>query len=285
MNVLRWRLWATIGGLLALAGCAAETDDDIGTTDDAIVGGKLERGSTYAAVVALADPNGIFCSGVVIAPKVVASAEHCVKDLSPSAFEVRRGFDALRPDQRIDVKSIERVTAEGTGGVAGFGADVAFLVLTKAVTNVMPLPMLERSLDAGDLDVSVRLVGYGQTSKKLADVYTRRYRKSAPGVITLVNGLPHANARVPGTVSPTTGKSLMPGYEAQVEDAQAGFSCVGDSGGPYLATVDGKLVVMALQSAQSVSAQKCTDKFAIVASFGPEVQAAKARALLAASTF
>lgn len=270
--------------VLGVAGCAGDATrpEDTEGAEDAIVSGKVERGSTYDAAVSIYDRDNraTHCSGVFIAPRVVVTAEHCLQDYTPSGLEVRRGEDAARPRKIYRIKNFEKVTAEGTQSTTGWGADVAFLVLEKPATDVVPVQMLDRSLDQRDLGQQVLLVAYGQTSNKVNDS-VGRLRRSAPGVITAVSGRPHAGALVPGTVPPASGPFLRAGYEAQVEDLEQGFGCSGDSGGPHLATIDGQLTVMALSSGQSTKNGRCTPSFTIVSSFGPEVQAAKARALAA----
>ncbi len=280
---------ATLSGALALVvcalvGCVGETAEDTATSDDALVGATPENNPAYGAVVAIwrtAEPRMVVGTGVLIAPNVVATAEHVIRE-HDGFVEVRAGYDAQFATKKSAIKRVERTTAEGTTSVVGFGADVSFLVLSKPMTNITPLPMLGRSLQTSDLGTEVRIVGYGQVRPEIS-ASPGRVRRSAPAKITAVSGPPRANALTAPV--PTTGKPLRAGYEAQVEDMDKGYNCVGDSGAPHLATIDGVLTVVALSSAQSVSGggktKRCTPDFTIVSSFGPEVQAAKARALAA----
>jgi hypothetical protein len=270
-------------GVMTVAGCAADsTEDESNASDNAIVGGTLDTHSDHDPVVAIWDKtqSEARCTGTFISPRVVVTAEHCVSGINPRELEVRRGPDSKRPTAKYKIKQYEEVTAEGREGAAGWGADVAFIILKDPVNDVVPIAMFDRSLDARDLGASFLLVGYGQTSANLNADAGRR-RQNALGTLTLVSGFVRENALDPATVAPTAGPKLRDGYEAQVEDTGAGFGCTGDSGGPHLVRIAGKLTIMALTSAQSKTRNECTSKFTIVSSFGPEVQAAKARALAA----
>ncbi len=271
---------ALLVSLLTVAGCAGETDEATDSSDDAIVGGQRDTDPAHEAVVAIywMDKREVIGTGVLIAPNVIVTAEHTSSLYDPSELQIRVGDDSGRPRQRIEIRSVVRTTAEGTASVAGYGADVAYFILSRNVTGVTPLPMLDRSLDTSDLGRQVTLVGYGQTRPEFAAA-AGRYRATATNVITAVSGPPRPNALAPTTPVPTTGTPLREGYEAQTEQTGNGYNCSGDSGGPQLATLNGVLTVMALSSAQSSNRTRCTTSYTIVSSFGPEVQAAKARAL------
>lgn len=267
---------------LALVACAdSGAKGEAAASSEDLVSAQFEHDATYAVAIKDLPDDGISCSGALIAPRVVVTAEHCLNSLSAGDVDVRFGNDAVNATRHISVKSIERVTAEGRGGVAGWGADVAFLVLSDA-TNVPPVAMLDRPLDATDLSLDVRLVAYGQNESRPNTEYGR-YRRTAPGVVSLVTGLPHAHALDADAGIPTSGTALLDTYEAQIEPTSGGYACTGDSGGPWVAMIDGAPMVVGLQSAQSFAAGHCSPEFSIVASFGPEVQAAKARALAAAN--
>lgn len=57
-------------------GCAVESDDPLGATAQGIVGGT--PAVEYPESVVLKAPNGVGCSGTVIAPLVVLTAGHCL---------------------------------------------------------------------------------------------------------------------------------------------------------------------------------------------------------------
>lgn len=169
-----------------------------------------------AAIVAIVNravgcgvPEGVsvVCTGTLIAPRVVATAAHCLGGLAPAAFDVWFGATVgATPGSRVRV----------VGGAAhpaydpeADGNDVAVLFLERAERDVTPLPWLDRPAELAG--ASARVVGYGTPDGK-AEGGTRL------GGTATIESLSESSLRIIPAPSMT---------------------CRGDSGGPVLATLDG----------------------------------------------
>jgi V8-like Glu-specific endopeptidase len=78
MSFVRPALSVALLGLLGTVGCAEETEE-AAQSDDAITGPQYAASSYPEAVlIQVNNAGGDFCSGVIVAPKVVLTAAHCV---------------------------------------------------------------------------------------------------------------------------------------------------------------------------------------------------------------
>lgn len=116
----------------------------------AIVGGKLARPADWRAVARLHTGDEQHCSAVLVGPRVVLTAAHCVADPShPSEVEFRgvriRARMIVSPDYADPFLD---------------GLDLAVGVLERAPVGVTPLPVTdgEEVLRVGD---AVTLLGFG----------------------------------------------------------------------------------------------------------------------------
>lgn len=147
------------------------------------------------ATVALVDGDTVRCSGVVVSPRVVLTAAHCVAGPAPQVFF---GADLAVGGERIAIVHV-RAHPE-----ASF--DLAMIVLAEAApVDVVPWPVADAALPLDG--ATIRIVGFGATG---AGDTTPSVRRAATTVIDVV-----------GTFD----------FGFGPDPAQ---TCTGDAGGPAL---------------------------------------------------
>lgn len=200
-------------------GCAAETRSGapelLQTGCSRIVGG--ERDGSHRGVVALLDEGGaLACSGSLIGSAggtVVLTAAHCLRNPIAGAAI---GADYVAPDVFLPALSqfahpdFDRLT-----GNLDFG-----VVLLDGVTDASSWLALSGPDDDLKAGTRVEFVGYGSTE----DVNANTERREVAGKIERVTSTSFEYAQT------------------------AGGPCAGDSGGPALAEIDGRSVLVGVTS-------------------------------------
>lgn len=202
---MRWTVLTVL--IVACAPPAAE----VAARSDGILGGSADSTSTDVFLLDLRFDNGAsVCSAVLVSPRVLLTAAHCVDPAFRGASSVtvratnRANIVGLMQSDMIDVTVITRHPMwNPTDPMSDY--DLAGLKLATA-SSVTTLPLL-RSLAANPLGQSLRVVGYGRTS--LADGTSSGTRRTVTPPIT-----------------GATAATLEYGT-----DGVAGI-CAGDSGGP-----------------------------------------------------
>jgi MYXO-CTERM domain-containing protein len=157
-------------------------------------------------VVALEVEGRPYCSGTLIAPRVVLTAAHCVVDQPPI-----RVFAGSQPGDGGTTAGVVEVRIEPSFDRPSLRGDVATLVLDDAV-DAPSWPILAAEDAAALAGGTLRLVGFGKASAD--DTAPLRKRM--------------------GTASVATVDATSFGFTPSPSQ-----TCMGDSGGPAFATVGG----------------------------------------------
>ncbi len=179
----------------ALWSASCRTQPDVATTEASLVSNRVR-----VATVALSASRGeVFCSGVVLTPKVVLTAAHCIwhNGVVKKPFAVVSGKDVRFGGTYARVQTA--VVHPDYDGFFG-GPDIAVLGLAEAIaSSSVSLELSRTEIRPGD---DIAFVGFGETGDNPL-------------------GLRHA-----GTATVTRTDGLFFSYEPA--------TCFGDSGGPII---------------------------------------------------
>jgi V8-like Glu-specific endopeptidase len=208
--------------VLLLAGCQGIVDKGSAAADSqAIVGGTLDvdaQGRVLDPAVGMLSVFqsgagvGWACTTTLIAPSVLLTAGHCVRDeqsgaiISSGSYQMRVGF-GLHPDQENAWHDLVGADTNYRGS----DQDIAVLYLATPITNVTPIPLPSATQALPPVGGSVHIVGYGVTLGDRNDAGTKRQ------VTTTFNG--------------TEGDAISVGQFGGTEQTTHA-TCFGDSGGP-----------------------------------------------------
>ena len=195
----------------------------------AMVGGAAEHPDGVGrSVVTIVGSGGNFCSGALIAPRLVLSAAHCV---GPGASYKIVVYDAQKQPQLIDTVRVAAHPQFNKAGIASHraSADVALLLLAAPLPGRTPSPIgaPREPLVAGN---AFGVAGIGVTVR--GDGKTGGTVRAASLIATGQPG--RLQIRL---VDPAT-NNLRDGLGA----------CTGDSGGPAYEQQDGRAVIVGVVS-------------------------------------
>ncbi|MEM9463171.1 MAG: trypsin-like serine protease [Myxococcota bacterium] len=227
------------------------------------------------------DTHFPFCSGSLIAPNAVLTAEHCVDALSGDE-EFLIGFDGTNPDQAVRILGVVTETTI-PGGFIGLGSDLAVAILETPVVGVDPVGFGAVS----DADVGGAYIGVGYGVRNNNGEAGLRYL----GQMNLLGvGGNHA-LNVWGTFEEYAAQfvnlvNFPPGFPADValpffdliDEYEATFggapgnaqACFGDSGGPALRLENGELTVYGVTSGGVGTDTQICDWGGVYATMGPK---------------
>ena len=237
------------------AGAPAFAQSNVGVSTEAIVNGRpVEVNEMHGTVEIVSSPRHRgFCSGTLIAPRLVMTAGHCVVSLDRDGEpivaepdEVAVGAGHLSRGDRINgeiVPVAEVIVHQGfdisfssARGETGLGKphDIALLVLDVPVTMVTPVAIPSARHDELAEDAPALVSGYGTTE-----------------------GLSAGDLRITETwIDQVTKKEVL----TSAPSAEYGDSCFGDSGGPlYLDGPNGLFLVGVVSRARADAATDCGD--------------------------
>jgi hypothetical protein len=223
-----------LGVLICLTASAAtgcQEPASLASVELAIINGVPDTDPAHMAVVALRSNRG-FCSGTLVAPRVVLTAGHCVHGADPDRFVVYVG-NRTREARQLEVSHV-RLHPEYSGST--IANDIALLILGEAPpAGVVPIPYLPRALGLTRADEGARIqfVGFGRDER---GEFTEKL--TVFGTIQWVCDTPE---RCPGLGVPVKENTLC------FDNTQGGI-CHGDSGGPALIRRDGREYVAGISS-------------------------------------
>jgi len=226
-----------VAGLAGLTGCAFDVADDVSAEDErigehsaAIEDGYLDHIDRAVVGLAILGSTGSLartCSGVLVAPDVVLTAQHCIAD-SPEMIHCDSSAfgPEVEPLHVFATTSAEMWGGEATwtrarevftppGSAAVCGRDIAMVVLSRPLPEDQATPLDPRIDHAPEEGEPYSAVGFGNTSGEDDNAGVRRRR----------DGL----------------KVECVGYRCGTSEQVAGNewrgdagSCNGDSGGPAI---------------------------------------------------
>ncbi|MBK04396.1 MAG: hypothetical protein CL920_35860 [Deltaproteobacteria bacterium] len=188
---------------------------------------------SHPAIGALVVRKGSsFCTGTLIRRQLVVTAAHCVDAINRYGIQnIQFRVDFTDPNQtfRSEYHSLQQ-TVNHPQYKAGSGAnyDIAVLILRNKVTNVTPIIPNTTAMDTKWIGTTVRVVGYGLIQTRPKQRADQKYAANIP--------LFQINPR-----------SFIH-YDEKTAVAQRKSACHGDSGGPALYTVNGRIAVMGVTS-------------------------------------
>lgn len=207
--------FAALGGAL-LAGCAPTEapEPTVGERADAIRNGtrepqviRLTEGEKLAIgwLHPAGQPGNNFCTGTLVHPRVVATAEHCISGQQGNRLGFGIGLDPSAPVASFRVQS----------AIAHPRVDAALLVLEQdavaAVPELEPIAFNRAALPNALVGTEVEAGGYGET-------YDRNRSGRYFAVVQLIQ---------------------IANDEIVVDGRGRQGICFGDSGGPVIANLDG----------------------------------------------
>jgi len=265
------KLAAGLSAAVFAFGCADSGSTNVDESSDEVIGGVPANSPKMNGIGALAGDfwgDGSlfpFCTGTLISPTAVLTAEHCIQGLNPATTFFAIGPNANAPERVVPVLG---AVAEQTisGGVLGLGSDVAIVHLAEAVTDVPVWPVAGFPYDL--VGERFTVVGYGiqdntgfagtrragqqvlqATSGRILEALFGSFQGWLDVGVPLIFGAPADQFPIEFLQSYYDENVLLDGYEAVVGNGEGDSNdCNGDSGGPLTKKLNGVPTVVGVVS-------------------------------------
>lgn len=226
---MRLSIKLALAGVFFVVACANKSSEDVAAraTTHPIIGGVRDDGDPAVVLVMAQDGasgTGWWCTGSVVAKRVVLTAAHCVEEATSSTtMKVMLGTDAsaASASNSIEVDSWQHDPQYMATNNIAAGHDAAVLLL-KADAPVTPLAINTTPLTDAMVGQSVYVVGFGDDDGA-AGTGAGTKRNLHTSLTSLEQGV--ANI----------------GHAGQT-------TCFGDSGGPSFMNIGGRSVIVGITS-------------------------------------
>jgi secreted trypsin-like serine protease len=216
-----------------------------------IVGGRPTLNYPHCALIGRQNPNGTFgwfCTGVLVHPRIVLSAGHCVIP-NRQANVVALNVSDQNQLQNAELVQVRRLAVHPRYQQTNQLSDMTMIILRKeAITKPVKIASRQELVAAS----KTTLVGFGNVD--LASTYGFGVKREVNVDIT--------HLRRAGADNLDAAEQQL-GFESDLEFVAGGNgfdSCNGDSGGPAYIKMDNKLRVAGLTSRATANAtQPCGD--------------------------
>lgn len=210
----------------------AESSESSGTPPPEIFNGTISSNPSIVALVVNRRGHSIdantFCSGVLVSPIYVLTAQHCHADANGRPYRAIIGRSRTTDTTQGEVRQILwRFTMPGYPGPGQATNGDLMLLRLDQPSNMPPMPLaVAQWADRWDPGSDIRIFGYGETQPELSDNLQQR------NMVARVN-----------TLDPQDPSGLTPN-EKMVATWSGRSLCEVDSGGPWtILTPNGRRVV------------------------------------------
>ncbi len=229
LRQLSFTTFALVSACLSLGACSAlGTSGPAGEGEEkneGIIGGTVDQGDPSVVLMKAEQGNsGWWCTGTVIAKRLVLTAAHCVEDATPGTkIRVMFGYDESKgkPADYVQVKEWHHDPQYMATNNIAAGHDAAVLIL--ASDSPAPVQLINhKALTKSMVGQPVHVVGFGNNNGQ-AGTGSGLKREIHTKLTSLEQGVVNI-----GKAGQTT--------------------CQGDSGGPSFMNIDGADVIVGITS-------------------------------------